>query len=270
MSVSGTWRRGLSLAPLFISALFAVLAISEETARPEEGKSVPRLALLWVGADGGASVLPPIDIETLTKSFEQHGYRVMRLDGVSPKVLSHTLLVEYKKRPEDFDDQTIPLILHGHGLLAPGDAMMLPRADGEAQYAQVSDADLMAAFLVGIGPSAKAEIARSECLVGRPCRELGLEGTPVADRVKRVMLPQMTPQEHQQLVQEQQRRQKMFEQFLDIALFAMGKVASQRADESFRFQKTPIPNLPPSTKSFQDIARREEFLSGMRKDAGAQ
>lgn len=186
-----SWR--LVAAILFIS--FGPHAVSRELEPTPKPTTPIRVAFIWVGADGGDSVEPKVNIDFLVGAYEKQGFRVYRADALEPEGLFLLIQRDRRAHPVDYRGTQPHFIVHGKGAVEGrisagyGPKLMLP----PPSVKPVRDHDLITAFVAGIGPEAQAEIIGSICFAGVVCEEVDLARTPYIGRVARILVAKPKP-----------------------------------------------------------------------------
>jgi hypothetical protein len=224
------------------------------------------VAVFWVGVDRGEDVFPPVDVDAMIAVYEANHFRVLRFDGTSPRVMALSLLRDRQSHPENYLAVTVPLLIHGNGLVTTT-GMHADAVGPTATPRQVTPAELASAFLVGIGGDAVADVAEAVCLVGGQCREIPLSGTPLEKKVLRWLVRETDPERAKPLAATKQRQRQLLSRLLDallVAVRAVSPLAAPVDDDPDGFrpftyrseEKAPAANA----MSFSDLAEREAFL----------
>lgn len=197
-------RRRVFTALIFLSVIN--LAGAGEIEIAKKSNEPTRVAFLWIGADGGESVVPKVNADFLIGAYEKQGFRVFRADALEPEGLFHLVQRDRRAHPLDYRGTQIHFIVHGKGAVEGrisagyGPRLSLPPPAVKA----VRDHDLITAFVAGIGPEALGEIIGSICFSGVTCEEVDLSKTPYIGRVARILVakpkPQLSPEQEQRRV----------------------------------------------------------------------
>jgi len=175
--------------PGLLGAVSRMAGPTRAPATPSEA-SISHVAVLWIGADP-SPFSSGVDVKKLQAVYASRGFRLLTAQAVEPMGLRILLGRDRRLRPQDYTGTRIPFIVHGQAAIAGrlssrfGPVLDLPYA----YRRQVSDRDLIEAFLAGIGPEAVGEVVASGCFAGLSCRDVELGSMPFGKRLGRLVVP---------------------------------------------------------------------------------